>query len=38
MSLICQVGFLMARQGRVLGGQLCESKCGAEEVFESLDS
>lgn len=38
MSLIYQVGFLMARQGPILGGQPYESKCGVKEVFEGRDS
>lgn len=38
MSLIYQVGFSMARQGPLLGGQLYESKCGAKEIFEGHGS
>ena len=34
MSLIYQVGFLMARQGPILESQLYESKC-RKEIFDS---
>lgn len=38
MSLIYQVGFLMARQGAVPGIQLYEYKWRAKEIFDSSTS